>query len=120
MVEAVNAIELKNITKRFGEKVIANDSVNLTVRKGEILSLLGENGRLGKTTLMNMLSGIYSRLKDRIFVNGLRSWVISSPKKMLLIWGIGNDPSAFWVNRSADSSREYHSGIAGKDDVEHG
>lgn len=44
MVEAVNAIELKNITKRFGEKVIANDSVNLTVRKGEILSLLGENG----------------------------------------------------------------------------
>ena len=57
-MEAVNAIELKNITKRFGEKVIANDSVNLTVRKGEILSLLGENGS-GKTTLMNMLSGIY-------------------------------------------------------------
>ena len=58
MVEAVNAIELKNITKRFGEKVIANDSVNLTVRKGEILSLLGENGS-GKTTIMNMLAGIY-------------------------------------------------------------
>ena len=41
MVEAVNAIELKNITKRFGEKVIANDSVNLTVRKGE--SVLSES-----------------------------------------------------------------------------
>lgn len=57
MVEAVNAIELKNITKRFG-KVIANDSVNLILKKGEILSILGENGS-GKTTLMNMLSGIY-------------------------------------------------------------
>ena len=69
MVEAVNAIELKNITKRFGEKVIANDSVNLTVRKGEILSLLGENGS-GKTTLMNMLSGIYFPDEGQIFVNG--------------------------------------------------
>ena len=53
MVEAVNAIELKNITKRFGTKVVANDKVNLILRKGEILSLLGENGS-GKTTLMNI------------------------------------------------------------------
>ena len=57
-VEPVNAIELLGVTKRFGE-VVANDNVNLTVRKGEILSILGENGS-GKTTLMNMLSGIYS------------------------------------------------------------
>ena len=78
MVEAVNAIELKNITKRFGEKVIANDSVNLTVRKGEILSLLGENGS-GKTTLMNMLSGIYFPDEGQIFVNG-KEVLISSPK----------------------------------------
>ena len=78
MVEAVNAIELKNITKRFGEKVIANDSVNLTVRKGEILSLLGENGS-GKTTLMNMLSGIYFPDEGQIFVNG-KEVMISSPK----------------------------------------
>ena len=51
------ALRLDNITKVFG-KIIANDSVNLTVYKGEILSLLGENGS-GKTTLMNMISGIY-------------------------------------------------------------
>jgi len=51
------AIELKNITKRFG-KVTANDNVCLSVKKGEILSILGENGS-GKTTLMNMISGIY-------------------------------------------------------------
>lgn len=77
MVEAVNAIELKNITKRFG-KVVANDSVNLVLRKGEILSILGENGS-GKTTLMNMLSGIYFPEDGQIFVNG-REVVIASPK----------------------------------------
>jgi len=51
-------IELKNITKTFG-KVTANKNVNLSVKKGEILSLLGENGS-GKSTLVNMLSGIYT------------------------------------------------------------
>ena len=50
------ALECKNITKTFGS-VVANKNVNLSVKKGEILSILGENGR-GKTTLMNMISGI--------------------------------------------------------------
>ena len=51
------AIELKHVTKRFGH-VIANYNVDLDVRNGEILAVLGENGS-GKTTLMNMISGIY-------------------------------------------------------------
>ena len=62
------AIELKNITKRFG-KVTANDKVCLSVKKGEILSVLGENGS-GKTTLMNMISGIYYPDEGQILVNG--------------------------------------------------
>ena len=60
------AIELKNITKRFG-KVTANDKVCLSVRRGEILSILGENGS-GKTTLMNMISGIYYPDEGQIYV----------------------------------------------------
>lgn len=76
-LETVHAIELKHITKRFG-KVVANDSVNLTLDKGEILSLLGENGS-GKTTLMNMLSGIYFPDEGQIMVNG-ESVSIRSPK----------------------------------------
>lgn len=71
------AIELKNITKRFGE-VVANRNINLNVRQGEILALLGENGS-GKTTLMNMLSGVYKPDEGQIYVNGERV-VINSPE----------------------------------------
>ncbi len=71
------AIQLKNITKRFG-KVVANRDVNLTAYRGEILSILGENGS-GKTTLMNMISGIYFPDEGQIFIDEKEA-VITSPK----------------------------------------
>jgi len=70
------AIQMKNITKRFGS-TIANHNVDFEVREGEILSLLGENGS-GKTTLMNMLSGIYYPDEGEIFVKGQKV-LIRSP-----------------------------------------
>lgn len=76
-MEYTCAVEMKEITKRFGD-VLANSNVNLDLRKGEILSLLGENGS-GKTTLMNMLAGIYFPDEGQIFVNG-EEVVIRSPK----------------------------------------
>ena len=84
-METGNAIELKGVTKRFGD-VIANDNVNLTVRKGEILSILGENGS-GKTTLMNMLSGIYFPDEGEVYVDG-KEVTIRSPKDSFAL-GIG-------------------------------
>lgn len=77
-MEKQPAIELKNITKRFGAKVIANKNVNLTAYRGEILSILGENGS-GKTTLMNMISGIYFPDEGEIYIDGKEA-VITSPK----------------------------------------
>lgn len=71
------AIELKNITKTFGN-VVANRDVCLSVNHGEILSILGENGS-GKTTLMNMISGIYFPDSGQIFIEG-KEVVIRSPK----------------------------------------
>ncbi len=76
-METVSAIELKNITKRFGS-VVANDSISLTLDHGQILALLGENGS-GKTTLMNMLAGIYYPDEGQILIDGI-PYTISSPK----------------------------------------
>ena len=84
-MEQTIAIQLKNITKRFG-KVVANDSISLEIRRGEILSLLGENGS-GKTTLMNMLAGIYFPDEGEILVNGSPA-TIASPKDAFA-YGIG-------------------------------
>ena len=77
MAEQPYAIEMRGITKAFGS-VVANRDVDLTLKKGEILALLGENGS-GKTTLMNMLSGIYAPDKGEILVDG-KPVTIASPE----------------------------------------
>ncbi len=71
------AVEMRNITIKF-PGVLANDNVNLTLKKGEIHALLGENGA-GKSTLMNCLAGINRPNAGEIWVDGqLQSF--SSPK----------------------------------------
>ena len=79
------AVELRGITKTFGS-VTANKDVNLTIRRGEILALLGENGS-GKTALMNMLSGIYYPDEGQIFIDG-KEVSIGSPREAF-DYGIG-------------------------------
>ena len=83
------AIELKNITKRFG-RVVANDHVDLSVRNGEILAILGENGS-GKTTLMNMISGIYYSDEGQIFVNGEEVCENDRNSEGEKYWGSGHE-----------------------------
>ena len=75
--ETKSAIRMAGVTKTFGS-VIANQNINLDIRYGEVLSLLGENGS-GKTTLMNMLSGIYFPDAGQIYVND-EPVTIRSPK----------------------------------------
>ena len=76
---------MRGITKRFGQ-VVANDSINLKLCRGEILALLGENGS-GKTTLMNMLSGIYQPDEGEILKDGNPIY-IHSPREAYE-YGIG-------------------------------
>lgn len=110
-METANAIELKNISKSFG-KVLANDKVNLTLRKGEILSILGENGS-GKTTLMNMLSGIYFPDEGQIFVNG-QEVTIASPKDSFDL-GIGMIHQHFKLVDVLTAAENIILGLSGKE-----
>jgi len=72
----IESLEMKDISKSF-QGVKANSNVNITIRKGEILGLLGENGA-GKTTLMNILYGLYQPDSGNIRING-KNITINSP-----------------------------------------
>ncbi|NCF68142.1 MAG: ATP-binding cassette domain-containing protein, partial [Chloroflexi bacterium] len=71
------AVEMEEIVIRF-PGVLANDRVNLTLKKGEIHALLGENGA-GKSTLMNALAGLYQPTSGTIKINGERVY-FNSPR----------------------------------------
>ena len=78
-------LELQGITKRF-PGVIANDNVNLTLKTGEVLCLIGENGA-GKSTLMNVLYGMYKADEGQIVLDG-KPVVFTSPADAIAA-GIG-------------------------------
>ncbi|MBR1607556.1 MAG: ATP-binding cassette domain-containing protein, partial [Clostridia bacterium] len=107
------AVEMRNITKRFGS-VVANDSVSLEIRRGEILALLGENGS-GKTTLMNMLSGIYFPDAGEILING-QPVVIKSPKDAFGL-GIGMIHQHFKLVDVLTAAENIVLGLEGKMDL---
>ena len=75
-MERIKKLEMIGISKSF-HGVRANNDINLTIKSGEILGLLGENGA-GKTTLMNILYGLYQPDSGEIRIND-KPIEISSP-----------------------------------------
>ncbi len=72
--------ELRNVTKYFS-RVVANHNVSLTIERGKVLALLGENGA-GKSTIMKILFGLYQADAGQILMDG-REVRIQSPKEAL-------------------------------------
>jgi ABC-type uncharacterized transport system ATPase subunit len=85
MADAPLVLELRGVTKRF-PGIVANDSVDFDLRRGEIHALLGENGA-GKSTLMNIVYGLYSPDEGEIRVKG-KAVTIDSPSTAIAL-GIG-------------------------------
>lgn len=78
-------LELKNITKTFGD-VVANDDVSISVHKGTIHAIVGENGA-GKSTIMRIAYGFYAEDSGEIFYDGERV-EINNPHDAIAL-GIG-------------------------------
>ncbi len=73
-------LEARNVTKRF-PGILANDRVDLKLRRGEILALLGENGA-GKSTLMNIIYGLYHQDEGQVFLKG-KEVKFTSPREAI-------------------------------------
>jgi len=63
-------LEMKNIVKRYGD-LVANKDININLKKGEILAIVGENGA-GKSTIMKILYGLEQPDSGEIFLNGMK------------------------------------------------
>ena len=89
-MEKENILELRNVTKTFGD-FVAVDSVDFELQTGEIHAILGENGA-GKSTLMNLIYGLYQPSAGRIYVTDREGWrrrlQAKSPRDAILT-GIG-------------------------------
>lgn len=70
-------IEVKNLTKHYGQKKAVND-LSFTVNDGEILGFLGPNGA-GKSTTMNILTGYISSTEGQALINGID--ILEEPTK---------------------------------------
>lgn len=75
-------IEVKNVTKTFDTVVRALDKVSIEVRKGEIVSIVGENGA-GKSTLMKILVGVYQPDSGELYYLGKKSAFPKNPRDAL-------------------------------------
>ncbi len=62
-------IELKDVTKRFGKKILAVDNISLEINDKEYFSLIGPSG-CGKTTLLRMIAGLIQPTKGKIYIDG--------------------------------------------------
>jgi len=79
-------LRTKDIVKKY-DNLVANDQVSISLNKGELIALLGENGS-GKSTFLNVLYGLWQPDEGEIYINGEKV-TINSPSKAILEYKIG-------------------------------
>jgi daunorubicin resistance ABC transporter ATP-binding subunit len=101
------AIELVDVTKRFGD-FVALDRLGLRVEAGEIVGLLGPNGS-GKTTTVNMLSGL-SRATAGV-VRVLGHDMAGNPRSVRALLGVVPQETALYDELSAEANLRFHADL---------
>lgn len=105
----MNAIEIKNVTKRFGDKLVI-DNVSLNIGKGEVFGLLGPNGA-GKSTLINLAVGLLKIDKGEILVDGFN--ITKEDLKAKSKIGFVPQEIALFESLTAKENLEYWGGLYG-------
>ena len=100
------AVEMKNITKKFGD-FVANDNISLTIQKGEVHALLGENGA-GKSTTMKIITGTLPPDQGEVVIRDMPS--IEYQKEIRKIIGYLPEHNPLYLEMYI---REYLSYVAG-------
>ena len=105
----MKAIEIKNVTKRFGDKLVI-DNVSLDIEKGEIFGLLGPNGA-GKSTLINLTVGLLKIDKGEILIDGYD--IAKEDLKAKAKIGLVPQEIALFESLNARENLEYWGGLYG-------
>lgn len=116
-IKMTPVLELKNVSKIMGKKVLVED-ISFTINKGEIFGFLGPNGA-GKTTTIKMITGLYSISKGEIFIDG-KNVKKEFEKALSGVGGIIENPEMYGYLTGRDNLRLYarmHGGIT-KDRIE--
>jgi ABC-2 type transport system ATP-binding protein len=108
-VPPVFAVEIKNLTKTFGN-VKAVDNLTLNISQGQIFGLLGPNGS-GKTTTMNMISGLSAQTSGEIRIMGLN--VRSNARQVHRMLGFVPQETALYEELSAWRNMDFHADLFG-------
>jgi daunorubicin resistance ABC transporter ATP-binding subunit len=101
------AIELVDVTKRFGD-FVAVDRLSLRVEAGEIVGLLGPNGS-GKTTTVNMLSGLSRATAGVVRVIGHD--MAGNPRSVRALLGVVPQETALYEELSAEANLRFHADL---------
>lgn len=106
-----NAIEIRNLTKKFGDKIAVNN-ISLDIPENSIFSLLGVNGA-GKTTTIRVLSGLSKCDEGNVYIMGLD--VSKDMNRIKKIINISTQETAVAQNLSVKENLEFIAGIYGMD-----
>lgn len=103
----MDAIKIDNLTKKY-KNLVAVDHLNLTVKEGELFSLLGVNGA-GKTTTIKMLSCLTKPNSGDAFLGG--ESIVTAPKKVKNIIGVSPQETAVAPNLTVKENLELMCGV---------